>query len=288
MGEAYEPSGMIPPLVGRFLAGETAPEAIEHARQINENNVGAILNRLGEHHTDRVEAAADAEAYRRLIDDIAATDLRACISMKPTQLGLDIDEACFRENLAAVIERAEEHGVFVWLDMEDHETTDATLDAFEHHAREYGEVGVCVQSNLKRTGEDLARLADLPGKVRLVKGGYTPPRSVAYRDSERVNEEFRVDLRYMFQHFEDGIAVGSHDPAMITLAKDLHDTYGTPYEVQMLMGVRTAAQYDLAEHHDIWQYAPYGTEWPAYFYRRLAERKENASFALRALNPLSG
>jgi len=88
------------------------------------------------------------------------------------------------------MERAEEQGVFVWLDMEDHETTDATLDAFEHHAREYEEVGVCIQSNLKRTGEDLARLADLPGKVRLVKGGYTPQSRLRIRTASASTRSF--------------------------------------------------------------------------------------------------
>ncbi|WP_436907676.1 proline dehydrogenase family protein [Halosimplex marinum] len=275
---------MLPPIASRFVAGETAPAALEHARQTNERGVGVILNLLGEHYEERDPADADAAAYCELVDDLARTDLRACISVKPSQLGLDVGEEVFRENLGRVVERADERGVFVWIDMEDHTTTDATLDAFERHARETGGgVGVCVQANLRRTREDLERLADLPGKVRLVKGAYDPPEAVAYREKSRVNEAYRDCLEYVFEAFDDGVAVGSHDPEMIALAEELHDEHGTPYEVQMLMGVREDAQYDLSDEREVWQYAPYGSKWLSYFYRRVLERKENLAFALRAV-----
>ena len=210
--------------------------------------------------------------------------LRACVSVKPSQMGLLVGEDVFRENLSRVVERATERGVFVWLDMEDHATTDATLDAFERHALATdGGVGVCVQANLRRTREDLERLADLPGKVRLVKGAYDPPESISHQGKGQVDVRFREDLRYMFEHFDDGVAVGSHDPEMIELAHSLHEELGTPYEIQMLMGVRTDAQFALATDTEVWQYVPYGDRWLSYFYRRVLERKENALFALRAL-----
>ncbi|MBX0324175.1 proline dehydrogenase family protein [Halomicroarcula sp. F13] len=275
---------MLPPVASRFVAGESAATVLEHARKMNESGVGVICNRLGEHYHERDPADADAAAYERLVADIGGSDLRACISVKPSQLGLFVDEDVFRETLARVVDAAADHGVFVWIDMEDHTTTDATLDAFEHHARERGGgVGVCVQANLRRTADDLDRLADCPGKVRLVKGAYDPPRDVAFTEKSRVNEAYRTDLEFMFREFDDGIAVGSHDPAMLTLAADLHSKHGTPYEVQMLMGVREDAQRELAGACDVWQYAPYGEKWLSYFYRRVLERKENALFALRAI-----
>ena len=303
---------MIPPIASRFVAGESAPVALEHAREMNERDVGVILNLLGEHYHEREPADKDATTYCELLDDIARTDLRACLSVKPSQLGLDVGESVFRENLGRVVERADEHGEFVWIDMEDHTTTDATLDAFEEYARETGgddgrespqnertesarreapgatretdaSVGLCVQANLKRTREDLERLADLPGKVRLVKGAYDPPADVAYQEKSRVNQEYRELLKYMFREFDDGVAVGSHDPAMVDLARKLHEEYGTSYEVQMLMGVREDAQTELAEECEVWQYAPYGRKWASYFYRRVMERKENLTFALRAV-----
>jgi proline dehydrogenase len=274
---------MIPPIASRFVAGETAPAALEHARQVNERDVGAILNLLGEHYDERGPADEDTGVYCSLLEDMADTGLRACVSVKPSQLGLDVGEDVFRENLARVVERADELGRFVWIDMEDHTTTDATLAAYEHHAREHGDVGVCIQANLKRTREDLERLAPLAGKVRLVKGAYDPPPAIGYRDSQRVNEAYRDCLAYMFGEFDGGIAVGSHDPAMVGRAEELHEEYGTDYEVQMLMGVREDAQTELAADREVWQYAPYGSKWVAYFYRRVLERKENLTFALRAV-----
>ena len=274
---------MIPPVANRFVAGETPAQALEHTRDLNGRDVGAILNLLGEHHDERADAAADADAYCRLVTDIGRSDLRACVSVKPSQLGLDLGESVFREHLDRIVERADDAGVSVWLDMEDHTTTDATLAAFEHHAREHGDVGVCVQANLRRTREDIERLADLPGKVRLVKGAYDPPADIAYQDRDRVDEVYRELLATMFASFDDGIAVGSHDPAMIDLAQELHEEYGTSYEVQMLMGVREDAQTELAEECEVWQYAPYGTKWASYFYRRVMERTENLTFALRAV-----
>jgi len=275
---------MLPPVASRFIAGESAPELLEHVRQMNDEGIGVICNRLGEHYHDREPADEDAAAYQQLVADIGATDLRACVSVKPSQLGLLVGEDVFRENLARVLDAGTEHDVFVWIDMEDHTTTDATLDAFERESRARGGgVGLCLQANLRRTAADLERLVDCPGKIRLVKGAYDPPRDVAYESSDRVNDSYRELLRFMFREFDDGIAVGSHDPAMLTLAADLHAKYGTPYEIQMLMGVRTDAQRELAGTCTVWQYAPYGSSWLAYFWRRLRERKENALFALRAI-----
>jgi proline dehydrogenase len=276
---------MIPPIASRFVAGETPAEALEHVEQLNERGVNGILNLLGEHYHERPPADEDAAAYEDLIRGIDRSGVDACISVKPSQIGLDVGDDVFAENLESIVETADEHGVFTWVDMEDHETTDATLDAYERLAREFdGGVGVCLQANLKRTGDDLERLADVPGKVRLVKGAYHEPEDVAHQAKERVNEAYETHLEYMFEKFEDGVAVGSHDPRMIDLARELHEEYGTPYEIQMLMGVRDGEQYDLAaDDVEVWQYVPYGDKWLSYFYRRAMERKENLLFALRAI-----
>ena len=286
-GSAALPESVIPPVASRFVAGETAAEALERARRLDDRGVGTILNRLGEHYETRADADADAAAYRDLVDDIAGAGVRACVSAKPSQLGLGVSEAVFRENAAEVVGHAAANDVVVWFDMEDHTTTDATLAAYEALAREHGGgVGVCVQANLERTPADLDRLASVPGKVRLVKGAYDEPAAVAHTEKARVNEAYEDCLETMFRDFDGGVAVGSHDPAMIDRAAVLHAEYGTDYEVQMLMGVREDTQYDLAETVDVWQYVPYGGKWLSYFWRRVAERRENLWFALRAI--LSG
>jgi proline dehydrogenase len=275
---------MIPPIASNFVAGEGPAEALDHVRELNDGGVKAILNLLGEHYEERPPADADADAYVDLVTDIDESGVDACVSVKPSQIGLDVSDRAFEENLARIVDHASSRGVFVWIDMEDHTTTDVTLDAYERLARETdGGVGVCVQANLERTGDDLERLAPLPGKVRLVKGAYDEPREIAYKRKSEVDRAYRECLEFMFREFAGGVAVGSHDPAMIDHARDLHEEYGTDFEIQMLMGVREDAQFELAEEYEVWQYIPYGTKWFSYFYRRVRERKENALFALRAV-----
>ena len=279
---------MIPPIASNFVAGETPEAALAHVDQLNDRGVAGILNLLGEHYSERPPADADADAYVDLVDAIAERDVDACVSVKSSQIGLDLGDDVFQENLARIVEAANSGAgsdTFVWIDMEDHETTDVTLDAFERHVVDTdGNVGVCVQANLKRTREDLERLAELPGKVRLVKGAYDEPAEIAYKEKARVDVSYRECLAYMFEAFDEGVAVGSHDPAMIEHASELYAEHGTPYEVQMLTGVRESAQFDLAaDDVDVYQYIPYGSKWFSYFYRRIRERKSNALFALRAI-----
>lgn len=274
---------MIPPVASRFVAGETEAGALEHARQLREQGVYSILNLLGEHYHDPAPAGEDASVYCQIIRDIGGTDLGACVSVKPSQIGLGVGEDTFRDNLAGIVDAAREEGVFVWIDMEDRTTTDATIDAFSHFVTEYPEMGICLQANLQRTSKDLRRLVSLPGKIRLVKGAYDEPSEVAYTERTSVNKAYEEDLAYLFSESAGTVAVGSHDPQMIDRAIDLHEEYGTDFEIQMLMGVREKAQVELAEEYDVYQYIPYGDKWLSYFSRRVMERKENLAFALRAI-----
>jgi len=276
---------MIPPIANNFVAGEDPSTAIEHVTSCNNDGVDGILNLLGEHYSKRPPADADTQAYIDLIAALAAADVGGCVSVKPSQIGLDVGVDVFEENLASIVEAGQQHDRFVWIDMEDHTTTDVTLDAFETHAiGTDGDVGLCVQANLKRTREDIERLAELPGKIRFVKGAYDEPAEIAHKSKEAVNTAYKELLEFAFREFDDGIAVGSHDPAMIDHAAELHAEYGTDYEVQMLMGVRESAQRELAAAGvSTYQYIPYGDKWMSYFYRRLRERKENALFAFRAI-----
>lgn len=275
---------MIPPVARRFVAGETRESAIERARALNDRGIGAILNLLGEHYGEREPVEADVDAYRELLEAIDHAGVDACLSVKPSQLGLGIGEPVFHENARRVVETAAERDTFVWFDMEAHETTDATLDTFEAMTDvNPNGVGVCLQANLRRTAGDLERLAGVPGEFRLVKGAYDEPAAVAYTDRQRVNEALRNRLEQAFSLHDRGIAVGSHDPAMIDHATALAETHDNSFQIQMLMGVREAAQTELATEHEVWQYVPYGRRWLSYFWRRLIERKENVLFALRAI-----
>ncbi|RLM49059.1 proline dehydrogenase family protein, partial [Halorubrum sp. Atlit-28R] len=156
---------MIPPIANNFVAGETADRAVSHVESLNHDGIAGILNLLGEHYSNRQEADADADAYVSLVRQLGATNLDGCVSVKPSQIGLDVSDTAFRENLDRIVDAAADDDVFVWVDMEDYTTTDVTLDAVDDLGhRTDGNVGVCVQANLKRTPDDLARLADVPGK----------------------------------------------------------------------------------------------------------------------------
>ncbi|MGQ3413748.1 proline dehydrogenase family protein [Natrinema sp. LN54] len=276
---------MIPPIASRFVAGTTVSGTLDHVSDCNESGMGGIVNLLGEHYHDREPADEDADEYCRLVSELAARDLNGSVSVKPSQIGIDVGPEVFTENFERIVDVAADEDVFVWCDMEDHTTTDTTLDAVESTAQDHPHgVGVAIQANLKRTGDDLRRLADVPAAVRLVKGAYDEPSSVAYDRKEDVNEAYREHLEFLFREFDGGIAVGSHDLSMLETAIDLHKEHDTPFEIQMLMGVREDAQRDLAaKGYEVNQYVPYGDKWMQYFYRRIRERKENALFALRAV-----
>ncbi|SFG06134.1 L-proline dehydrogenase [Halopelagius inordinatus] len=275
---------MIPPVANNFVAGEDAETALSYVSETNERGIRGIVNLLGEHYDAREPADEDARQYVELVDRIDDRNLDCTVSVKPSQIGLGVGERAFEENLERIVDHATDRDVFVWVDMEDADTTDATLDAFEENARRSdGNVGLCVQANLKRTGDDLERLADVPGKVRLVKGAYDEPKSIAYKDKSVVDEKYREHLAFMFREFDDGVAVGSHDLAMVNHAADLYREHRTPFEVQMLMGVREDVQDELVGKIPVYQYIPYGDKWMSYFSRRVRERKENALFALRAV-----
>lgn len=275
---------MIPPIARQFVAGETEAEALERVRELDERGVGTILNLLGEHYDDRGPAAADTTVYSQLIDDIASEGLRGAVSVKPSQIGLHIDESVFHANAEQIVERGAARDVFVWFDMESYEMVDPTLTGYEQLAREYpGTVGVCVQANLERTPRDIARLADIPGKIRVVKGAYDPPSGRGYKNRKRVTAAYKEILELLFTDYVGGVAVATHDQGLIDRAIELEAAHGSEFEIQMLMGVREPLQFSLADEHDVWQYVPYGTKWFSYFYRRVMERKENAVFALRAI-----
>lgn len=276
---------MIPPIANRFVAGEDLDAAIDHAASINDDGIGAIINLLGEHYDRSESTRKDRDSYVELLEMVADRDLVAVASVKPSQLGLRIGEDLFRDNLRWIVRVADEIDGFVWLDMEDHTTTEATIDAFEEFATAYGgRVGLCLQSNLRRTRDDLERLIGTSGKIRLVKGAYDEPASIAFTTRQRVNEAYRRDIDFAFQEFDGGIAVATHDPSMVDHALDAHEVHGTDFEFQMLMGVRDDEQRRLAaEGYDVWQYVPYGSKWASYFWRRVRERKENLLFAIRAV-----
>ncbi|RQG98785.1 proline dehydrogenase family protein [Natrarchaeobius oligotrophus] len=272
---------MLPPVANRFVAGETPAEAIEYARRRSGDGPNAMLNRLGSHHRDLSSVRADADEYVMLVEELARLDGDPAVSVKPTQLGLEIGEPLFRTSLEHICERAAGRDVAVWLDMEEHWTVEPTLEVAVDLAREYGGVGVCIQADLKRSRADLRRLADEPVRVRLVKGGaYDRPDPIAYTDPDRRDRAYRALLSEAFDRLDGGIAVATHDPAMLEHAVELGDRHETAFEIQMLMGVRPTAQRTLADEYEVREFVPYGPRWKRWAFNRA---RRNLGFAARAV-----
>ena len=271
----------------RFVAGDTLDDALHAARVLNDAGLFVSLDFLGESVKNREEATAAADMAVRIIEAIVRDGLQANLSIKPTQLGLDIDEAFCRENIERVLGRARELGdgegeIFVRLDMESSDYTERTVALVEGlWADGYQNVGTVLQSMLRRTGDDLERMLALGARVRLVKGAYQEPESVAYPDKADTD---RAYVEQMKRLLESGTypAIATHDDDIIDAARRFVWERGIAkesFEFQMLYGVRRDLQTRLREEgYNVRVYVPFGDSWYPYLMRRLAERPANVLF----------
>jgi proline dehydrogenase len=271
----------------RFIAGEVVEEAIETSRRVQAEGLHITLDYLGESVRTTEEADAATRAYVRLLDVIVAAGIERNISLKLTQLGASIDRATCVDNLRRILEPAGRHAFFVRIDMENSPWTQMTLDIFEIlWQQEYRHVGVALQAALHRTERDIQRMNELGARVRLVKGAYKEPETVAYQRKADVDAAF---LRLTRMLLDEGTypAIATHDPALIeetrayatrrAIAKDR-------FEFQMLYGIRRDLQAELAaDGHPVRLYVPFGREWFPYFMRRLGERPANLGFVVRGI-----
>lgn len=271
----------------RFIAGETIDEAIACARSLQARGLLLTLDYLGESVATTEEADAATREYLRLIDVIAASGIERNLSIKLTQLGLNVDRATCTDNLRRILEPAGRHGFFVRIDMENSAHTQVTLDIFETLWRhDYRNIGVVLQSYLHRTEEDARRVLGLGARVRLVKGAYQEPKSIAHQDKADVDASF---LRLMKMLLDSGgyHAIATHDPTLIDATKAYAAERGISrgrFEFQMLFGIRRDLQTALsAEGYPMRIYLPFGHQWFPYFMRRLGERPANVAFVLRSL-----
>jgi proline dehydrogenase len=271
----------------RFVAGESLDDAIRAARASNEAGLSVSLDYLGESVATREEAEAATGMAIATLERIAAERVDGNISIKPTQLGLDIDEEFCRRNVERVLERARALGdgageIFVRLDMESSEYTERTVALVEQlWAAGYRNVGTVLQSYLERTPDDLRRMLELGARVRLVKGAYKEPPSVAYQDKAEVDRMF---VREMQTLLEKGSypAIATHDEAMIDATRRWAFERGVrkdAFEFQMLYGIRRDLQQRLREEgYNVRVYIPFGDSWYPYLMRRMAERPANLFF----------
>lgn len=273
-------------IASRFVAGETMSDAIEVACRLARHGYAVELDYLGENVRDRQQAEAARDSYLFLLDRLHEAGVEAHVSLKLTQMGLDVDEGLYMAGVEAVISRARSLGGFVWLDMEGSGYTERTVAAYEILRRSHPNVGIALQAYLYRTVADLKHVLSIGGTVRLCKGAYSEPQFVAYRHKADVDERFE-SLEEMLLASGSFQAIATHDPVMITHAADFAKAQGIDgqvFEFQMLYGVRRDLQEALlAEGYRVRVYVPFGEEWYPYFMRRLAERPANLLFLLASL-----
>ncbi len=272
----------------RFVAGETEADAERAVRALNEKGITASVDVLGESVTDAEMARAAAEKYLKLLDCIKQRNLKTTVSLKLTALGLDIDPALCRENMRAILRSVRDRGLEVTIDMESSAYTERTLDLFRALREEDGfgdVVGTVIQSYLYRSDQDIRELADEGATIRLCKGAYKEPASVAYPKKSDVDAAYVRQMKVLLDAAQEGRGypqIATHDEQIIEEAKAYADGKGIPrdrYEFQMLHGIRNDLRDKLvADGYRMRVYVPFGTEWYPYFMRRLAERPANLWF----------
>jgi len=270
-------------LARRFVAGETLDEALTAVKALNAKGITASLDELGESVTNEHAARATRDQYLRILDSIAAAGLNANVSVKLTAMGLDISEELCVSLMHDLLDRARKHRTFVRIDMEGSAHTEITLRLFEERFfpsyREH--VGIVLQSYLYRTWADAERAVELRCRVRLCKGAYKEPATVAFPDKKDVDEHYLRCAQLLLERGNyPGLA--THDTRLITAAKKFARRQGIAaerFEFQMLYGVRRDLQEALVrEGYRMRVYVPFGTQWYPYLMRRLAERPANLAF----------
>ncbi len=276
--------------VSRFMPGETVADALQVAATLEQAQISTVVTLLGEHIAALAEANHVAHHYVDVLDHIQRTHTPTQISVKPTQFGLELDADATFEHLTRVVEHARTSGNFVWIDMESSRDVEPTLTLFEKLRPAHDNVGLCLQSYLRRTSEDLERLLPLRPAIRLVKGAYSEPASVAFPKKRDVDDNYLTLACRMLDAVVDqqgGLpAFGTHDIALlhriIQHAAD-RNMDRRAFEIQMLYGIEREQQRKLAQNgYAVRVLISYGTAWFPWYVRRLAERPANVWFVIRS------
>jgi len=278
-------------LTTRFVAGETIDEVIPYIREINAENCTASFDHLNESVDNPDEANKEVEEYLRILQQIEEKRVRSNVSIKLTQFGLELDPELAYKNARRVVLDAKQRGNFVRVDMEGSNVTQVTLDIFKRLRSEFelNDVGIVLQSYLRRTYDDAKELVKLPARIRICKGAYSEPPEVAFPDKKDVDDNY---VKVMQLLLSSGVyhGIATHDPKMIDATIDFATREGIgkeKFEFQMLYGIRRDLQRQLArDGFNMRVYVPYGKHWYPYFMRRLAERPANIWFVMK--NVLKG
>ncbi len=266
-----------------WIAGETLGEAVASAKKKNRAGFGVIINFLGEHVRDKIEAQENIEENIKLLSALEKEKVNASISIKLTQLGLLIDKRLCFSNVEKIASIASSKNIFVWIDMENSPYTEDTIDIYLDISNKFGNAGIAIQANLKRSENDVKRIAAEGGIIRLVKGAYSEKNEIAYLRRSEVTKNFSKLMGYMF-YKSAFFAVATHDEHLINEAIEVNKVHKKRLEFQMLMGVREELKRQLVSRgFNVVDYIPYGKKWLPYTIRRLSERKRNILLIMRSL-----
>jgi proline dehydrogenase len=271
----------------RFIAGETVAEAVDASRAVESRGMLITLDHLGESLHSLAQADAATREYLDIINAVVAGGIGRNLSLKLTQLGLDVDRASCVDNLRRVLDKAEPGGFFIRIDMEGSPYTEVTLDIFETlWGLGYKHMGVVLQAALYRTEEDLPRIMRLGSRIRLVKGAYNEPKQIAHQKKQDVDEAYARLMKILLEK-GNYPAFATHDPSMHAQALQWAKDKGIgqdKYEFQLLYGIRRDLQQSLvANGSRVRIYIPFGREWFPYFMRRLGERPANVRSVVRSM-----
>lgn len=268
----------------RFVSGETQEQAIQAVKDLNQKRFLASLDRLGENVTSKDEAIRAADDYLLLLDKISQNGVDSNVSCKLTQMGLDLDFDFCLNNVKRIVQKAKGYGNFVRIDMEDSPRTDKTLEICYALHQEFANVGAVIQSYLYRSQEDVMKLLERKIRIRLCKGAYKEPKSVAFQKKKEVDDNF---VKLMKMMLKSGVyhGIATHDDQMIQATIDFAEKENVTkesYEFQFLYGIRRELQEELVKKgFNVRIYVPYGDQWYPYFMRRLAERPANLFFVAK-------
>jgi proline dehydrogenase len=278
--------------VRRFMPGETLESALDAAAPLEAAGIGTMYTRLGENLTTLEEADEVTEHYLAVYDAIAARGYRGEVSVKPTQLGLDLDPDRTLAHLERLAAKAAAIDSYLWIDMEGSAYVEPTIVLYERLRAVESRTGICLQAYLKRTPSDVERLRPLDPAIRLVKGAYDEPSAIAYRDKRQVDASYMaiaVDILKTGRGRPIRLGLGTHDVALVEQIAEQVDPAGVPrdgFEIEMLYGIRSREQYRLANAgYRVQTLIAYGEAWYPWYMRRLAERPANVAFAIRSLLP---
>ena len=276
-------NGLLLKVARRWIAGVNLDSAIEDAKKANANGFGVVVNFLGEDVTDPSVAEANLQEYVKLQEALGSNGVNGFASVKLTQFGLGSDDEGAVRRLEAVATNAEKLHQLLWIDMEGSKLTDKTLRIYTELLERHHEVGLALQSYMRRSEHDLKLLLDSGGRIRLVKGAYRESPDVVFPTRREVSSSFSANMKMLFER-GDNFAIATHDSKLVDEAKKLAETSHANFRFEMLKGIRNELKAELVKSgYKTSEYLPYGDQWYSYSKRRLTEHPSNIFLLIRSL-----